>query len=34
MKVSIQDLSVDMEIKNNGIELDIYSPDGITHTEI
>jgi hypothetical protein len=31
MKVSIKDLSVDMEIKNNGIELDVYSPDGNTH---
>jgi hypothetical protein len=31
MKVSIKDLSVDMEIKNNGIELDVYSADGVTH---
>lgn len=29
MKVSIKDLSVDMEIKNKGIELDVYD-DG-TH---
>lgn len=27
MKVSIKDLSVSMEIKNNGIELDVYSND-------
>ncbi|MGB5949361.1 MAG: hypothetical protein WBG82_08580 [Parvibaculum sp.] len=31
MKVSIKDLSVDMEIKQNGIELDVYSPDGTKH---
>lgn len=31
MKVSIKDLSVDMEVKNNGVELDVYSPDGETH---
>lgn len=31
MKVSIKDLAVDMEIKNNGVELDVYSPDGETH---
>jgi len=31
MKVSIKDLSVDMDIKTNGIELDVYSPDGATH---
>jgi len=30
MKVSIKDLSVEMEIKNAGIELDVYSPDGVT----
>jgi hypothetical protein len=28
MKVSIKDLSVDMEIKNTGVELDVYSNDG------
>lgn len=28
MKVSIKDLSVSMEIKNNGIELDVYSNAG------
>jgi hypothetical protein len=27
MKVSVKDFSVDMEIKNKGIELDIYSND-------
>ena len=31
MKVSIKDLSVDMEIKNNGVELDVYSADGEVH---
>lgn len=31
MKVSIKDLSVAMEIKTKGIELDVYSPDGKTH---
>ena len=28
MKVSIKDLSVDMEIKNIGVELDVYNTDG------
>jgi hypothetical protein len=27
MKVSIKDLSVSMDIKNNGIELDVYDGD-------
>lgn len=31
MKVSIKDLSVAMEIKNSGVELDVYSADGSTH---
>jgi len=31
MKVTIKSLSADMEIKNKGIELDVYSPDGETH---
>jgi hypothetical protein len=31
MKVTVKDLSVDMEIKNTGVELDVYSPDGETH---
>ena len=31
MKVSIKDLAVDMEIKNSGVELDVYSPDGSKH---
>ncbi len=31
MKVSIKELSVDMEIKNNGVELDVYSADGKSH---
>ena len=26
MKVSVKDLSVDMETKNSGIELDVYRP--------
>lgn len=30
MKVSIKDFAVTMEIKNKGIELDVYSNDG-TH---
>jgi hypothetical protein len=28
MKVSVKDLSVTMEIKNNGIELDVYDNAG------
>ncbi len=28
MKVTIKDLSVNMEIKNKGIELDVYDTDG------
>jgi len=31
MKVSIKDLSVAMELKNNGIELDVYSANGNDH---
>lgn len=31
LKVSIKELSVDMEIKNSGLEVDVYSPDGETH---
>ena len=31
MRVSIKDLSVDMEVKNNGVELDVYSPDNSKH---
>ncbi len=30
MKVSVKDLAVNMELGNNGIELDVYDPDG-TH---
>ena len=30
LKVSIKSLEVDMEIKNKGVELEIYEPDGIT----
>ncbi len=28
MKVTIKDLSVNMEIKNKGVELDVYDTDG------
>ena len=28
MKILIKDFNVDMEIKNNGIELEIRNPDG------
>jgi hypothetical protein len=31
LKVSIKNLSVAMEIKNTGVELDVYSPDGEKH---
>lgn len=31
MKVSIKDFNVAMEVKNRGIELEIYSPDGNSH---
>jgi len=31
MKVSVKDLNVSMEIKNSGIELDVYSEDGKQH---
>lgn len=31
VKVSIKDLSVDMAIKQNGMELDVYSPNGKDH---
>jgi hypothetical protein len=31
MKVSIKNLSVEMEIKNKGVELDVYSADGKKH---
>lgn len=31
MKVSIKDLSVQMDIKNSGVEFDVYSPDGNEH---
>ncbi len=30
MKVSIKQFDVDMQIKNNGVELAVYSPDGAT----
>jgi len=29
MKLSIKDFSVSMEIKNKGVELDVYSNDGV-----
>jgi hypothetical protein len=31
VKVSIKDLAVTMEIKNKGMELDVYSADGRHH---
>ena len=31
MKVSIKSFDVEMELKNKGIELDVYSPDGETY---
>lgn len=31
MKVSIKELSVQMDIKNSGVEFDVYSPDGNEH---
>ena len=30
MKVSIKSLSVDMDVKSNGVEFEIRSPDGTT----
>jgi hypothetical protein len=30
VKVTIKSFDVDMEVKNNGMELDIYEPDGTT----
>jgi hypothetical protein len=30
MKVFVKDLQVDIELKNNGMELGIYTPDGNT----
>ena len=31
MKVAIKNFAVDMEIKNTGIEIDVYSKDGTKH---
>lgn len=31
MKISIKAFQVNMEIGNNGIEIDVYTPDGKTH---
>lgn len=31
MKVTIKEFNVDMEVKNSGVEFDVYSPDGSTH---
>ena len=31
MRVSIKNFNVKMDIKNNGIELEVYSPDGTKH---
>jgi len=29
MKVSVKDFTITMDVKNNGIELDVYGNDGI-----
>ena len=31
MKVTIKSFEVDMEVKNAGVEFEVYSPDGETH---
>lgn len=31
MKVSIKQFNVEMEVKNNGIEFEVRSPDGTKH---
>lgn len=31
MKVTIKSFDVGMEVKNAGIEFDVYSPDGTDH---
>lgn len=31
MKVTIKSFDVDMEVKNAGIEFEVYSPDGKSH---
>ncbi len=31
MKVTIKSFDVEMEVKNAGIEFEVYSPDGATH---
>jgi hypothetical protein len=31
MKVTIKSFEVDMEVKNAGIEFEVYSPDGSEH---
>lgn len=31
MKVTIKSFEVDMEVKNAGIEFEVYSPDGVVH---
>jgi hypothetical protein len=31
MQVHIKDLSVAMEVKNAGVELGVYAPDGVKH---
>lgn len=31
MKVSIKKFDVEMEVKNKGIEFDVYSPNGADH---
>jgi hypothetical protein len=34
MKVTIKSFEVDMEVKNAGVEFEVYSPDGETHHAI
>ncbi len=31
MKVWIKNFDVEMEVKNNGVEFEVYSSDGVTH---
>lgn len=31
MKVWVKNFDVEMELKNNGVEFEVYSPDGSTH---
>jgi hypothetical protein len=31
MRVTVKSFDVDMEVKNNGIEFEVFTPDGKTH---